>query len=40
MFIDGSKVVRELGWKPKVSLEEGARLYVEWRRAQGKKKTI
>jgi nucleoside-diphosphate-sugar epimerase len=40
MFIDGSKIVRELGWQPKVPLEEGARLYVEWRCAQGKKKTI
>lgn len=37
MFVDGSKAKRELGWEPKVSLEEGTRLYVQWRRSQGKK---
>ena len=37
MFIDGSKARRELGWEPKVSIEEGTRLYVQWRRSQGKK---
>ena len=37
LLVDGSKVRRELGWEPKVSLEEGARLYVQWRRAQEKK---
>jgi nucleoside-diphosphate-sugar epimerase len=37
MYIDGSKAMRELGWQPKVSMEEGTRLYVEWRRGQAKK---
>ena len=37
MHIDGSKARRELGWEPKVSLEEGTRLYVQWRREQKKK---
>jgi nucleoside-diphosphate-sugar epimerase len=39
MNIDGSKARRELGWEPKVSIEEGCRLYVQWRRTQsnGKK---
>jgi len=37
MHVDGSKARRELGWQPKVSLEEGTRLYVQWRRSQGKK---
>ena len=37
MHIDGSKARRELGWEPKVSVEEGTRLYVQWRRSQGKK---
>jgi len=37
MYVDGSKARRELGWEPKVSIEEGARLYVQWRRAQKKK---
>jgi nucleoside-diphosphate-sugar epimerase len=35
MNIDGSKAMRELGWEPKVSIEEGTRLYVQWRRGQG-----
>ena len=35
MNLDGSKAVRELGWEPKVSLEEGCQLYVQWRRSQG-----
>jgi len=33
-YIDGSKARTELGWEPKVSVEEGARRYVEWRRSQ------
>lgn len=33
MFLDSSKVREELGWQPKVSLEEGTRLYVQWRRS-------
>jgi len=37
MHIDGSKARRELGWEPKVSVEEGTRLYVQWRRGQKKK---
>ena len=37
MHVDGSKARRELGWQPKVSVEEGTRLYVQWRRSQGKK---
>jgi len=36
LFTDGSKARRELGWEPKVSLEEGISLYVEWRRRQKK----
>jgi len=35
MSIDGSKAKRELGWEPKVSMEEGCQLYVQWRRGQG-----
>lgn len=37
MHVDGSKARRELGWEPKVSVEEGTRLYVQWRREQKKK---
>ncbi len=33
--IDGSKAMRDLGWEPKVSIEEGTRLYVQWRKGQG-----
>jgi nucleoside-diphosphate-sugar epimerase len=33
---DASKAREELGWEPKVSVEEGTRLYAEWRRSQGK----
>jgi dTDP-D-glucose 4,6-dehydratase len=35
-YLDGSKARNELGWEPKVSVDEGTRLYVQWRRAQGK----
>ena len=37
IYLDGTKAREELGWEPKVSLEEGTRLYVQWRRAQSKK---
>lgn len=33
-YVDGSKARRELGWEQKVSVDEGTRLYVEWRRSQ------
>jgi nucleoside-diphosphate-sugar epimerase len=33
---DGSKAREELGWAPKVSIDEGTRLYVEWLRSQKK----
>jgi len=32
ILMDVSKVRNELGWEPRVSLDEGVRLYVEWRR--------
>ena len=35
--LDGSKARRELGWEPQVSIDEGVRQYVEWRRSQDKK---
>jgi nucleoside-diphosphate-sugar epimerase len=35
MNIDGSKAMRDLGWEPKISIEEGTRLYVQWRKGQG-----
>jgi len=34
LYLDGTKAGEELGWKPKVSMEEGTRRYIEWRRAQ------
>lgn len=37
LYLDGSKAKNELGWQPKVSIEEGTRLYVQWRRSQKKK---
>jgi nucleoside-diphosphate-sugar epimerase len=33
MYIDGSKARSDLGWEPKVSLEEGIKIYVQWRRS-------
>ena len=36
MLLDVSKVRKELGWEPKVSVDEGVSLYVEWRRRQKK----
>jgi len=38
MYIDSSKARKELGWQPKISIEEGCRQYVEWRKAEKKKK--
>ena len=35
-YADGSKARDELGWAPKVSIDEGTRLYVEWLRSQKK----
>jgi nucleoside-diphosphate-sugar epimerase len=32
ILLDVSRVRKEVGWEPKVSLNEGARLYAEWRR--------
>jgi nucleoside-diphosphate-sugar epimerase len=37
IYLDGSKAKQELGWEPKISLEEGTRLYVQWRRSTAKK---
>jgi nucleoside-diphosphate-sugar epimerase len=37
LSIDGSKARTELGWEPKVSIDEGTRRYVQWRRSQGKR---
>ncbi len=37
IYLGGSKVRKELGWEPKVSLDEGTRRYVEWRRAQSQR---
>jgi nucleoside-diphosphate-sugar epimerase len=34
--MDVSKVKEELGWEPKVSMNEGVKLYVEWRRKEKK----
>ena len=36
VLLDGTKARQELGWEPKVSVEEGTRRYVEWRRSRGK----
>jgi len=33
MFLDGSKAKRELGWEPRVSIEEGIGLYLKWRQS-------
>ena len=32
--LDGSEAKREMRWEPKMSLEEGTKHYVEWRRAE------
>jgi len=34
MNVDGSKARAELGWEQKVSMAEGARLYVQWKQSQ------
>lgn len=34
LYLDGTKARDELGWEPKVPVDEGTRLYVEWRRAR------
>jgi nucleoside-diphosphate-sugar epimerase len=36
MLVDASKAREELGWEPKVPVEDGVRLYVEWLRSQGR----
>ena len=36
MYIDSTKARKELGWQPKISIEEGCRQYVEWRKEQKK----
>ena len=36
-YLDGSKAKNELGWEPKVSVDEGTKLYVQWLRSQKKK---
>jgi nucleoside-diphosphate-sugar epimerase len=36
ILLDVSKVRKELGWEPKVSVDEGVSLYAEWRRRQKK----
>jgi nucleoside-diphosphate-sugar epimerase len=37
IYLDGTKARDELGWQPRVSLDEGTALYVQWRRSQKKK---
>ncbi|MDY6916628.1 MAG: NAD-dependent epimerase/dehydratase family protein [Chloroflexota bacterium] len=34
MVLDGSRARHELGWEPKVTIEQGTRRYVQWRRSQ------
>lgn len=34
MVLDGSRARDELGWEPRVTIEEGTRRYVQWRRSQ------
>jgi len=36
-YLDGSKARNDLGWQPQISVEEGTKLYVQWRRSQKKK---
>ena len=35
MNLNGDKAKRDLGWEPKVSVEQGCQFYVEWRRGKG-----
>lgn len=35
-YLDGSKAKNELGWEPKVSVDEGTSLYVQWLESQKK----
>jgi len=37
IYLDGTKARNELGWQPKVSIEEGTKLYVQWKLSQKKK---
>ena len=37
-LLDGSKAKRELGWAPQISLEEGTKQYVQWRKRKNKRK--
>jgi len=37
-YLDGSKAKNELGWVPQISLEEGTKQYVQWRKQRNKKK--
>lgn len=34
LFLDAARAREELGWEPRVSVEEGTRLYVAWRRSR------
>ena len=36
-LLDGSKAKNELGWAPQITLEEGMRFYIQWRRSRGRK---
>jgi len=36
-YLDGTKARNELGWVPQISLEEGTRQYVDWRKHRNKK---
>jgi nucleoside-diphosphate-sugar epimerase len=36
-YLDGSKAKNELGWEPRISLEDGIRQYLQWRSQQKKK---
>ena len=37
IYLDSTKARNELGWQPEVSLDEGTKLYVQWRRSPKKK---
>lgn len=38
VYLNGAKAKEELGWEPKISLEQGTRLYVQWRHSQDGRK--